>query len=275
MIIDAHTHCFPPELVLDRRDALEDPQFRLLYQDSSSRIVDGRELATWIDSEGIFGAVALSFPWTTPDMARRQNDYMATLVAGDTNIYPFGCVPLSPGIDIESRVTEIVTQGLYGIGEVAFYHTGFGRLEEEWLDHLCHLAGQNNLPVNIHVSEPVGHSYSGKYDSDLNRLVSLLMNHPGTTFILAHWGGGLPFYELMPEIGRSSDNWYYDTAATPFLYYDTIYRTVSDIVGPQKVLFGTDYPLLGVNRYLPGLETLEPWERELIEAGNIKKILKL
>jgi hypothetical protein len=275
MIIDAHTHCFPPGLVLDRRDALEDPQFRLLYEDPSSSMVDGGGLATWMDSEGIDGTVALSFPWTIPDMARHQNDYMATLVAGDTNIYPFGCVPLEKGIDMERRVSEIVSLGLYGIGEVAFYHTGFGPEEADWLDHLSHLAGINNLPVSIHVSEPAGHSYPGKYDSDLNRLVSLLMNHPGTTFILAHWGGGLPFYELMPEIGRASGNWYYDTAATPFLYYDTIYRIVTDLVGPERILFGTDYPLLGLHRYLPGLETLGSREREMIEAGNITGLLNL
>jgi predicted TIM-barrel fold metal-dependent hydrolase len=35
------------------------------------------------------------------------------------------------------------------------------------------------------------------------------------TVILAHFGGGLMFYELMPEVKDVLTNTYYDTAAAP------------------------------------------------------------
>ena len=39
-------------------------------------------------------------------------------------------------------------------------------------------------------------------------------------------------------------NVYYDTAATPLLYAPTVYKLVVEVVGPQKILYGSDYPLL-------------------------------
>ena len=38
-------------------------------------------------------------------------------------------------------------------------------------------------------------------------------------------------------------NVYYDVAASPLLYDKAIFRTVLDLVGPDKILYGSDYPL--------------------------------
>jgi uncharacterized protein len=62
--------------------------------------------------------------------------------------------------------------------------------------------------------------------------------------ILAHFGGGLAFYELMPEVSHILSNTYYDTAAAPFLYAPQIYRALIAIRGSSKILFGSDWPLL-------------------------------
>jgi len=47
--------------------------------------------------------------------------------------------------------------------------------------------------------------------------------------VCAHWGGGLPFYALMPEVGKSFTNVFFDTAATVFLYQPQIFEQVSQI----------------------------------------------
>jgi uncharacterized protein len=41
-----------------------------------------------------------------------------------------------------------------------------------------------------------------------------------------------------------SRNVYYDTAASPLLYSADIFRAVVSIVGEDKVLFGSDFPLI-------------------------------
>jgi predicted TIM-barrel fold metal-dependent hydrolase len=38
-------------------------------------------------------------------------------------------------------------------------------------------------------------------------------------------------------------NVYYDCAAIPLLYNSSVLKQVVDTVGPEKILFGTDYPL--------------------------------
>ena len=41
----------------------------------------------------------------------------------------------------------------------------------------------------------------------------------------------------------------YDTAASPFLYDPAIYAVAVKIVGAQRILFGSDYPLIRPERY--------------------------
>jgi predicted TIM-barrel fold metal-dependent hydrolase len=68
--------------------------------------------------------------------------------------------------------------------------------------------------------------------------------------ILAHWGGGIFWYNLMKrEVSETLANVWFDTAASPFLYRPDIYRLAMELAGEDKVLFGTDYPLIAPKRY--------------------------
>jgi predicted TIM-barrel fold metal-dependent hydrolase len=91
--------------------------------------------------------------------------------------------------------------------------------------------------------------------------------------ILAHWGGGLLFYEAMPELREQFRNVYYDTAATPFLYHADIYRAALALNLGDKILFGSDFPLLPPSRYLPALQTLPDDAQERILFANAQKLL--
>ncbi len=84
-------------------------------------------------------------------------------------------------------------------------------------------------------------------------------------------------YELMAEVKKKLGNVYYDSAAGPYVYSPMIYRVCSDIVGVEKILFGTDYPLLKASRYEKDIETagLDEKEKELIYYKNLARILKL
>ena len=101
-----------------------------------------------------------------------------------------------------------------------------------------------------HASEPVGHEYPGKGAVTPDMLYPFITRFPDLTIVCAHWGGGLPFYALMPEVKKAVSNVFFDTAASPFLYTPEVYTQVVQMVGGDKVLFGTDYPLLGQSRML-------------------------
>jgi predicted TIM-barrel fold metal-dependent hydrolase len=84
---------------------------------------------------------------------------------------------------------------------------------------------------------------------------------PEVRFVLAHWGGGLPFFELMPEVAAITTNVWYDTAASTYLYRWGIFRSVLDIVGPERVLFASDYPILKQDRFMQKVRGV-PWRDE-------------
>ncbi|MCK4721821.1 MAG: amidohydrolase family protein, partial [Dehalococcoidia bacterium] len=75
--------------------------------------------------------------------------------------------------------------------------------------------------------------------------------------VCAHWGGGLPFYALMPETARALTSVFFDTAATVWLYRPQIFKQVSDITGSDKILFGSDYPLIFPERVMAQIRSAE------------------
>jgi uncharacterized protein len=76
----------------------------------------------------------------------------------------------------------------------------------------------------------------------------------------------------VPEVFRRV---YFDTAASPYLYRPQIYRLAAEMVGPEKILFGSDYPLLRPTRYLKEMEEAnlpEDWRR-MILGENLARLL--
>ncbi|MDO8567618.1 MAG: amidohydrolase family protein, partial [Dehalococcoidales bacterium] len=67
----------------------------------------------------------------------------------------------------------------------------------------------------------------------------------------------------------------FDTAASPYLYSAQIYSQATQLVGAEKILFGSDYPLLSPARLLKDINSvnLSDEARELILAGNARRLL--
>ena len=95
--------------------------------------------------------------------------------------------------------------------------------------------------------------------------------------ILAHWGGGIPFYGLMPEIGKLFESVFFDTAASPFLYDGKIVEIISNIVGTNHILAASDYPLLEFSRIKNDIEasSLSYKDKKLLLGDNAKKLFNL
>ena len=73
------------------------------------------------------------------------------------------------------------------------------------------------------------------------------------------------------------ENVWFDTAASPYLYQPDIYRHALELAGKDKVLMGTDFPLLKPNRYLKEMDaaTLSATEKAAVCGLNAVNILKL
>lgn len=70
-------------------------------------------------------------------------------------------------------------------------------------------------------------------------------------------------------------NVYFDTAASPFLYTPDIYNHVVKLAGPDKILFGSDYPLMPQRRLLEEIKALDLNQKtkDLMLSGNARRLL--
>jgi uncharacterized protein len=268
MVVDSHIHLFSPLVCADRNPYLNDGQFKCLYGNRKAVTIDHIQAIAAMDDAGVDYAVAMGFPWEGEEFCQEQNEYLRSVTESTGGkILSFGTVPLRSGRGIETWVRDIKRQGFSGIGEVAFYRDGVTSGALEFLINLLGAAREHSMPVCLHVNEPVGRQYTGKYLPEFHLLYSALEGFQDVSIILSHWGGGLLFYELMRDVSSAFRNCYYDTAATPFLYSDTIYDVSLRIVGSKKILFGSDYPLTDYRRYL------DPIRGSVSNEESLKDIL--
>jgi len=268
MIIDFHTHLFPKQVRNNKRSYFRsEPAFKLLYESPRARLVGAEELLIAMDENQVDKSVVFGFPWKNSDTVKMHNDYVIEMVAKNADRFiGFGCInPASK--DAGDEAQRCLEAGLRGIGEIALYQSGLDRKVIESLVPIMQLCQGRNLPVLIHTNEPVGHTYPGKTPMTLAQVYQFIKRFHENTIVLAHWGGGLFFFRLLKkEIKEYLKNIYFDTAASPFLYDSEIYRLAVQLVGSDKILFGSDYPLLPPQRYF----------KEMAEAGlpdtQIKKI---
>lgn len=250
-IVDAHTHILPPEMIAAREVlAARDRWFGLLYSQPQARLATAEELIAAMDAAGVAAAIAFGFAFADMGLCRECNAY----VLDAARRYPGRLIPflvVNPVRTAEAlrEAREGLEAGGAGLGELMPDGQGFALTDFALLDPLLDLARQHRAPLMLHVNEPVGHEYAGKGGQGPEQAYRLALHAPQNTLIFPHWGGGLPFYELMPEVRAALRRVYYDTAASPYLYDDAILRHVL-AWAPDKVLWGTDYPLLGMGRFL-------------------------
>ena len=131
--------------------------------------------------------------------------------------------------------------------------------------------------LTTHASEPVGHLYQGKGDTRPEILYEFISEYPQASIICAHWGGGLPFYGLMPEVKTQLSNTYFDSAASPYLYDNKIFETIVNILGSEHCLFGSDFPLIKTNRIVSQIQCsdLSESEKSDLLSNNASRLLGL
>jgi predicted TIM-barrel fold metal-dependent hydrolase len=256
MIIDFHTHLFPDEVRKKRPSfCRRDKGFRLIYQNDRARIASLEELLRNMDRDGVERSVICGFPWIDPGLCREGNDYLFSCSRRHPDrLIAFACLPLSFPRLAERELERCLSREMRGIGELAFYRQEFSPRDVQRLSAILQPLSEREIPLLLHANEPVGHDYPGKSLRDLRPIYQLLLALPRVTIILAHWGGGFFFYELMPEVARAAQGVFYDTAASPFLYRPQVYALAIKIIGPQRILFGSDYPLISPARYFAELK---------------------
>ena len=279
MIIDFHTHVFSPQIKKNRGKYVDaDPCFALLYDRKQAKMATTEELIASMDQEGIGVSVITNIGWTTHELCVETNDYiLESITRYPDRLIGFGAIQPQALNAATTEIDRCVSGGIKGIGELRPDMQMLDLNDAEVIEPLAESLKKHNLPLLTHASEPLGHHYPGKGAITPDILYHLITRFPEVTVICAHWGGGLPFYALMPEVKQVMDNVYFDTAASPLLYSPQIYRRVIELVGRDRILFGSDWPLLAPGRLLKEIESLElpPETSDLILGGNARRLLSI
>jgi uncharacterized protein len=286
MIIDAHTHIFSPQVMQQRtRYAERDPFFGQLYSGPVARMVGAEELIAVMDKAGVDKAVVTGWCWQNHTDCVEQNSWTMDVVKKyPDRLLALAAIQPNAGADAIRELERCVAGGMVGLGELNADGQSF-HLDDKDFRALAHRAGELNVAMLLHTNEPVGHQYPGKGTLPLADIYDFVKATPNLRLVLAHWGGGFPFYELMREVRKVAANVYYDSAASPLLYSPKIFRTVIDIVGSDKVLFGSDFPLIlypkrqsepDFTLFLDEIRGLglsaEEWEK--VMGGNAKQVFR-
>ncbi|MBS0663987.1 MAG: amidohydrolase [Verrucomicrobia bacterium] len=249
-LIDCHVHLYPP--VINRDPAgwagrHGEPHWAQLC---TRRRKDGHPVQSFpspgallraMDAAGVERAVLQGWYWEQPENCATQNRFYAKCVSRHTDrLSAFATLHPRAGPDaVRDEVRRSVDAGLVGLGELSPHSQGYAMDDPGFLAALD-LAAQWGLPVNLHVTDPRSRPYPGRIETPLADFARLAAAFPAVTFILAHWGGLGP---LQPGIEPAPANVLYDTAASPLMYDETIWRRFLQAVPAGRVLFGSDFPL--------------------------------
>ena len=255
MIIDCHTHVYPSELVNDPR-----AWARVHGESHWSELVsppDRPSIQGWSDLDSMLlsmdagcvdQAVLLGWYWEHESTCRWHNEAMAKwMQAAPKRLIGFAAI--YPNENVIDQLEAAKSMGFRGVGELHMGIQDFDNGGPYW-QAMARWCVENNWPINCHATEAVGHDHPGSIPTPLQNFVRFAGTEPDLKLILAHWGGGLAFFEQNPNLRKTLKNVYYDCAASPLLYNMGIFEQMVELVGIDKLLFGSDYPL----RIFPRLE---------------------
>ncbi len=256
MIIDAHVHYTPPALqAWLAKQGDKEPYWDLLL--NSPQSIQGwataETMIAHMDTAGIDKVVLVGEYWQQHTSCVRRNDQVLGLMAQfPERIMAMAIVQPTAGDAALREAERCLDAGMIGLGELNPYAQNFA-LDDPRFSALVTLCETRNAPINLHVGEEIGGYYLGKSTTPLRHYYDLVCRFPAVKWVLAHWGGGLLFYEMMPKVRRQLKHVWYDTAASPLLYpTKRIFETALSCVDPAKIIYGSDYPLRLYPRKMTG-----------------------
>lgn len=261
-VIDAHCHIYPQKIV-EKAVAGTDA----FYGVKSECYGTYTDLMDCGASCGIDRFIVQSVA-TTPKQVKSINDFIAESVAQHPDKL-IGLGTLHPDSeDITGDVEHIVSLGLHGVK----LHPDIQRfaLDDEKCMKMYEQCEKHGLPMLLHTGD-------NRYDfSNPNRLIPVLEKFKGLTVVGAHFGGFSIWQEAAESLCRY-ENFYVDCSSTfPFIGVEAAKPLVEKFT-PDKILFGTDYPMWSPKKEIERFLSLNLSEadNQKIFSENAKKVYGL
>lgn len=289
-IVDAHVHAYPREVSADPAAwgrAHGEPAWTDCVAPAGRRSIQGwadaDQLVRDMDAAGVATCVLLGWYWQRQETCELQNRWYAEWVRRHPGrLLGFASVQPAAGQAALDGLERALDAGLCGVGEVLGQVQGFTLGERAWR-RVVEAALRRRVPITLHATDPGAPPAAGP-KTPLGDFIGLAREYPEATFILAHWGGGLAMHPAQAGAGPLPGNLFFDTAASPLLYGPAVFREALSAVGAERILYGSDYPLILYPRTarVPGFADflgeiaaagLSEGERRAVLGENARRLL--
>ncbi len=261
-ITDSHCHIYPDAIVDKAVEAIEsfyDYRYKGFDGKTSTMIKNGRRA-------GVEHFVVFSVA-TTPHQVHSINSFIAGCVEKSEGMFT-GLGTLHPYSDnLQADFEELYALGLKGVK----LHPDFQKIAIDdprcqGIYRLC----SGRVPVLLHTGD-----YRYDYSNPL-RMKRMLEKFSDCTFIGAHFGGWSVWDEAVKELS-AYENFYVDTSSS---LSDISAEKAAELIEaytPDRVLFGTDYPLGDCGKEIEALRGICCEENSLskILSDNVLKIFDI
>jgi len=161
------------------------------------------------------------------------------------------------------EIERMHSKGINLIGELVPYHDGWNDYSCNEFSEILDVAEQYDMIVNFHSMD----------DDQMDKMVK---KHPKVKFVAAHPGEYNAFMRHMERMAMS-DNYMLDVSGYGIFRHGML-RHAIDLFGPERFLFGSDYPTCNPSMYIGGVRDdflLSDNEKELILSKNAKRLLEI
>lgn len=225
-ICDIHAHIFPDKIAEKASVAIGE-----FYRTPHMELATLDHLMEEEAKAGV-SMFAASSSATCAAQVGHINDFIARSVAEHDNIIGFGS--LFPTMeDWEPELERMVDMGIRGIK----IHPDFQKVD---LDHpkavdMYRAIAKAGLPVLFHIGDD-------RYDySSPERLGNLIRQVPDLIAIAAHFGGWQTWDQSCDQ--HFPENVFYDTSSSLMFLGKERALDYLERMGPERFLFGTDFPM--------------------------------
>lgn len=260
-IIDAHAHVYPQKIALKAAQNVAD-----FYGVGMSADGTVEKLLSEGKAAGISRFVVHSVATTTHQVTSINN-----YIIEQTRLHPefIGYMTLHPDMTREKIRAEIDRCVLAGIKGVKL-HPDFQKFAIDGIAaRKIYDEASGCLPVLFHTGDK---RYEYSHPTQLARIAS---EYPEMICIGAHFGGYSEWEKI--RCYKGLENVYLDTTSTLSLIGAAEAKKFIDYFGAQWFFFGTDYPMWNPKEELARFMEIDltETERQMILAGNLKRLLKL
>jgi aminocarboxymuconate-semialdehyde decarboxylase len=230
---------------------------RLAWMDKGG--IDAQVCGGWLDSFGYELPAEEGANWS-----RFVNEHLMTGASATKRLAPLATVPLQNGKLAAKVLEEAMSAGFVGAMIGTQPKGSSGTLDDPDLDPFWEAASSLKAVIYLHPMFGCGDTRLDDYDMinavgrgvDTTTAIARMLfsghflKYPDMTFVLSHGGGALPYMLGRLERNRDIHPGEYADPAAGFakLYFDSVLfswqslRFLTKVVGPEKVMLGSDYP---------------------------------